>query len=244
MGRGFLRLLDPRGKLVCLFGFTLAVSISRFPEAPLLGLCLGLVLAIDSGLGFNKLILGAVGVNFFALFLWMLLPWSLEWQGGPVFNFNPAGLSLAGLITLKVNAVYLATASLLATSRVNDVLHALAHFKLPGKLVALFMLFHRYLNLLRGEYRRMRRAMAVRCFVPGSNLHTYRSMAQLFGMLLVRSYDRSERIHWAMLCRGFNGTFWVLDHFHWHRRDWLFCVAGSMVVALLLFLGLEGGIWL
>ena len=53
--------------------------------------------------------------------------------------------------------------------------------------------------------------MRIRGFVPRTNIHTYRSYAYLVGMLLVRSYDRAERIHKAMLCRGFSGKYYTLS---------------------------------
>ena len=55
--------------------------------------------------------------------------------------------------------------------------------------------------------------MKARCFRPGTNLHTYRTYAYLVAMLLLKSYDRAERVYKAMLCRGFKGQYHVLDHF-------------------------------
>jgi len=49
--------------------------------------------------------------------------------------------------------------------------------------------------------------------------------------LLVRSFDRAERIVAAMKCRGFRGRFYLLDHFAFSRRDVPFCVVS--IVALL-----------
>jgi cobalt/nickel transport system permease protein len=152
---------------------------------------------------------------------------------GFVLEYVPEGPDLAGLITLKVNAIFLALSALLGSSTVNQVLHALAHLKLPSKLVTLFMLFYRYLHLLDQEYRRLRQAMTVRGFIPKTNLHTYRSYARLVAMLLVRSVDRSERVYQAMLCRGFSGTFWLLDHFVWRRADSLFCALSGLALGAL-----------
>ena len=45
------------------------------------------------------------------------------------------------------------------------------------------------------------------------NGHSYRTFGYLVGMLLVRSFDRSERVLAAMKCRGFRGQYWLLDHF-------------------------------
>jgi cobalt/nickel transport system permease protein len=38
-------------------------------------------------------------------------------------------------------------------------------------------------------------------------------------MLLLTSYERSERVQKAMLCRGFKNKFWMLHHFRLRRAD-------------------------
>jgi len=245
-GASLLHRLDPRAKLPLVAAFALVVGLSPGWEAPWLGLGLGVLLVLLGRLGWGALLVRAAAVNLFVAFLWLFLPWRLEvGQGawGLSLGYHPEGLALAGLITVKVNAVFLVMYSLLGTSSVGEVLHALAHFRLPAKLVTIFLLFHRYLFLIHQEYHRLRRAMRARCFDPATNLHTYRSFAQLVGMLLVRSYDRAERVYRAMLCRGFHGTFWVLDHFAWRRSDTAFCLVAGAVILGMLVLAAGGTSW-
>jgi len=242
-GHGPLTRLDPRAKLLAALGFSLVTSLCASPWAATAALSLGLGLTLAARLGLGPVLRRTATVNVFVLFLWVFLPWRLEIAPNVLeasLVFNPPGLSLAWLITLKVNAIFFALTGLLATSRVNDLLHAMAHLRLPGKLVTLFLLFFRYLFVLHREYQRLTLAMRVRCFTPGNNLHTYRSYANVVGMLLVRSFDRAERVFQAMLCRGFNGTFWVLDHFAWRRQDTIFCAGAA--VALVGLIVLQWGI--
>ncbi|MBA7550739.1 hypothetical protein ES705_43262 [subsurface metagenome] len=82
----------------------------------------------------------------------------------------------------------------------------------------------------------MRNAMKIRGFKPKTNIHTYRTFAYLAGMLLIRSYDRSERIYRAMICRGFHGEFYLFDHFEIDIKDIIFL---SFMIILL-----TGIIWL
>ena len=72
------------------------------------------------------------------------------------------------------------------------------------------------------EYSRLRNAVIIRCFKAGTNIHTYRTYAYLVGMLIVRSYERSQRIYQAMLCRGFKGRFPVISHFRLRKGDVVF----------------------
>jgi cobalt/nickel transport system permease protein len=112
--------------------------------------------------------------------------------------------------------------------------HALEHLFVPRKLTLLYCLTVRYVATFKQEYDRLRTAMRVRGFVPRTDLHTLRSYGQLVGMLLVRSFDRSERVLAAMKCRGFRGTFWMLEHFAFGRHDLVF---GILTAAVLLAMG-------
>jgi cobalt/nickel transport system permease protein len=237
--------LDPRGKVVVVLAYSVLMALCPGPQAPVLGVVLGLGLALWSRLGWRLLFKRAVAVNSFVAFLWLFLPWqlTLDPEAGFSLAYNPAGIRLAGLITLKANAIFLAVVALLGSSHINDIFHALAHLHLPAKLVTLFVLFYRYLYVMRLEYLRLRQAMAVRCFAPGSNLHTYKSYAQLVGVLVVRSIERSERVYQAMLCRGFVGTFWLLDHFVWRPADTMFCVLSGLGIVLLGLVQWGGILW-
>jgi len=82
-------------------------------------------------------------------------------------------------------------------------------------------------------------AMKVRAFKPTTNVHTYRSYAYLIGMLVLKSYEHSEKIYQAMLCRGFKGKFPLLDHFtRLTKKDLIFFVFMIFVAGCLLILQL------
>jgi cobalt/nickel transport system permease protein len=106
----------------------------------------------------------------------------------------------------------------------------------PDKLTHLLLFTVRYLDVLHREYLRLWAAMKTRGFRPRVNRHTYRSYSYLVGMLLVRSFDRSERVVAAMKCRGFRGRFYLLDHFALSRSDLPFCIASSVVLLVLILL--------
>jgi cobalt/nickel transport system permease protein len=106
--------------------------------------------------------------------------------------------------------------------------------------VHLFLFTVRYIAVLGREYQRLRTAMKARGFRMRCDLHTWRSIGYLFGMLLVRSLERSERILAAMRCRGFQGDFHPLTPVGtpgW--RDYAF--AGGALIAGGLLLALEQG---
>jgi cobalt/nickel transport system permease protein len=180
--------------------------------------------------------------NFFMLMLIALLPWGVDgrpmWQLGPL-TYSWEGLERAVTITVRGNAIVMVYTALVSTMNPFVLGHALDHLLVPRKLTLLYCLTVRYVGTLKQEYDRLRTAMRVRGFRSRTDLHTFRSLGQLVGMLLVRGFDRSDRVWAAMKCRGFQGTFWLLDHFEFTRRDVVFAL---VVVAALLMVG--SGEWL
>ena len=69
--------------------------------------------------------------------------------------------------------------------------------------IASFML--RYADVIAGEMRRMRIARESRCFTARS-VRGWRTLGHAAGALFVRCYERGERVHLAMLARGYTGT--------------------------------------
>jgi cobalt/nickel transport system permease protein len=151
---------------------------------------------------------------------------------GPI-SLSHEGLLLAAKIVLKGNAILLMLVSLLGSMDGSTFGHAMSHLRVPEKLTHLLLFTVRYLDVLRLESLRLRGAMKVRGFRPRVNRHTYRTYGYLVGMLLVRSFDRSERIVAAMKCRGFRGRFYLLDHFHFRWSDLPFAVVSLLVLAAL-----------
>lgn len=238
-GGSLIHKLDPRVKLVAALALSTTLAVLNDLPAILLGLAGSVALCALARLGFKDVLTRLALVNSFILFLWFFLPFSHP--GRVVFELGPFKATEEGFfytltITLKSNAIILTLISLIATSTVFSLVHALRHLKAPDKLVHLFFFTFRYFQVIHGEYHRLRDAMRVRCFRPGTNMHTYRSLAYLVGMLLVRSFDRAERVHQAMLCRGYQGKFWLLDHFHSERRDAVF-LAIMLGFTLILALG-------
>ena len=99
---------------------------------------------------------------------------------------------------------------------------AMSSFGVPTKIVNLFIFSYRYIHAILLEHKRLKEAMEIRGFRPKTNIHTYRSYAYLIGMLIVKSHDRAERVHSAMICRGFQGKFFDLSEFSLKRTDFIF----------------------
>jgi cobalt/nickel transport system permease protein len=238
-GASLAHRLDPRGKIVVAGLFAVLMAVSKSYVTTLAGLGLALLCLALARLPLKKVAVRLLVVNSFILFLWIVLP--LTYPGEAVWQFGPLsvtreGLVFTGLITLKSNAIVIGLIALVATVPIVTVGQAMHNLRLPDKLCHLLLLTYRYLYVFEQEYRRLVQAMKIRGFQPRTDLHTYRSYAYLAAMLLVRSYDRADRVFQAMRCRGFHGVFYSLRTFSWQRRDGIFVVVSLLALAALLYL--------
>lgn len=228
LGDSWVHQLDPRLKIVLALGFSVVVALNNHLAATVISLALPVFLIKCAKLDPRKVLVRLAIVNGFILFIWVFLPFTS--QGETLYVLGPLtiqreGLMQALLITLKSNSIILMGMALLGTSPIFSLVHALSHLWVPDKLVHLFFFCFRYIHVIQAEYHRLHTAMKMRGFKPRTNMHTYRSHAYLVGMLLVRSFDRSQRILHAMKCRGFKGKFYILHHYEMKTYD--YALAGS-----------------
>jgi len=215
-GESFVHNLDPRVKIIVAILYSIVVAVSSNFSALVPALGVSLFLIVLSKLSIRKVLYRLLLVNGMIIFLWVFLPFT--YKGETLFTIGPLagtkeGVLYASQITVKCNAILLAMVALLSTTTIFTLGHAMGQLYFPDKLTHLFLFTYRYIHVIFQEYKRLTNAMRIRGFIPGTNLHTYRSYAYLVGMLLVRSYDRAERIHKAMLCRGFHGRYYTLTQF-------------------------------
>jgi cobalt/nickel transport system permease protein len=234
--RPLLARLDPRSRVVAALVFAAAVVWCQSVPALLAALGLAAGLALLARLPWTTTGRRLLALEGFMLLTLATLPFTM---GGPVvahiagIGLGAEGLHRALIIVLKANAVVLATLALIGAMELPALGHALARLGVPLRFVALFLFTVRYIEVLYRQYARLRLAMRARAFRPSAGLHCWRSLGHLIGMLLVGSLERSERIHAAMRCRGFDGRFHLLDEHRPGRLDWGFGAVQALSLLLL-----------
>jgi cobalt/nickel transport system permease protein len=121
------------------------------------------------------------------------------YQAGDAF----AGLSMAA----RAFTVVFMFAILTTTTPVSDLLAAMRRLGMPSAAGSVLALMGRYVQLLGEELGRMHRARASRTTHAMSLAPRFRSEGQLAGALLLRGWNRSDRVYQAMLARGFTGDW-------------------------------------
>lgn len=230
---GRLQQIEARIRIVLATAFALtAVALSSLPLLAL-ALLLAIGLAALAQLPARPTLKRMLGIDAFMIPILALLPFTVP--GEAIGALGPWPISLQGVhraaeILLTANAVVLALLALVGTIEPVLLGRALSGLGLSEKLARLLVLTTRYIAVLHAEYARLRFAMRARAFRPAGSLHTWRSLGYLFGMLLVRSVERAERITQAMKCRGFTGRFPLSEASPPRAGDWLF--ATGIIVAL------------
>jgi len=118
---------------------------------------------------------------------------------------SETGLVAAAGLLMKGTLGVLAALTLAATTEPDDVLRGLQRLRVPEPLVQIMGFMVRYLDVVTGEMGRMLTAMRSRGYDPRSPRH-WPVLARSLGALFIRSYERGERVHLAMLSRGYTGT--------------------------------------
>lgn len=126
---------------------------------------------------------------------------------------------------------------LTATTEVPDIIRGLGVLRVPALFTSIATFMIRYLELITEELGRMRVAMTARGYDPRW-LYQARPIATSAGAMFVRSYERGERIHSAMLARGFTGEMPIFDRRRAGAVEWASAaslVGAFAVVALMAF---------
>lgn len=129
--------------------------------------------------------------------------------GGPTVELWSVELSRQGLeaafaILVKATLGVIGSILLAATTSAHELLLGLQRLRTPDLIVQIAGFMIRYGEVVSGEMQRMAVARASRCFDATGPRH-WKVLGQSAGALFIRAYERGERVHLAMLARGFQG---------------------------------------
>jgi cobalt/nickel transport system permease protein len=154
-------------------------------------------------------------------------------------KFEIAGIELyregllAGIsIVVKGTLGVLAAVILSTTTTAREILRGLERLKLPAVMVQIASFMLRYVNVISDEMERMKVARESRGFIATGIKH-WKVIATSAAALFIRSYERGERVHLAMLSRGFDGNLPTLVTDTVTKQHWISAL--SVPVLALIF---------
>ena len=232
-GTTLLHRMAPHTKLVGLLAFVvLVVSVPRDATVALLALLVLAVAVLLSTRVPARLVLPRLAVELpFVLFA-LLLPFVAV---GPRVDLGPVsvsqpGLEAAGALLLKGTAGVVAAVAFSVTTRPRDLVRALQHLRVPDPLVLIASFMVRYVDVVSDQLRRMRVARASRGF-RATSVRSWPVLAAGTGALFIRSYERGERVHLAMVSRGWSGRMPVTAPLAAAPREWALALVPAAVAA-------------
>ena len=173
-----------------------------------------LLLYLSAGLPAKKLFLWYTLPVIFVLSLVGILMWSEP--GTVLFSITAGGFTLSLsdngvllVVTLVLKALISVTVSLLflMTTRYRHLSGIISRI-FPAPLDQIFLLAYRFLFLTLSMTAAMLRAVRSR---GGGLVRSLRMQGPLFAgvfaLVFIRSFERGERVHKAMIARGFTGTY-------------------------------------
>lgn len=243
-GSSPLHRLDPRAKVLTTGCFILAVvSFNRYELTPLFPFFIFPIAMVA---------LGGLPALFILRKVALVCPLVLL-----VAIFNPIldREVVARLGTLDITAGWLSLCSILikslltvgtalvlvGTTGFTAICRALEKLGMPRAFVVQLQFLYRYIFVLAEETKRAAMARQLRaCGRKGLGVNSY---GNLVGHLLLRTWQRAERVHMAMLARGFRGEFCSRTPFRFGGAETLFVTGWLLLFVLLrlhnlpLFLG-------
>jgi cobalt/nickel transport system permease protein len=203
---GPLHRLGARTKLVVTVAFVVGVVATPVGSWPILA-AEGLALAFVAGLA---------GVPIPALIRrWLGFVVLVGFLAAVVAPGHPdrprlGVVAVALAIVAKNSLAFLAMMVLVHVTPFRSLLAAMGRLGLPAVIVSTLQFMERQTFILFDELRRMTLARRSRTFRRTRRLD-FGMAGGLIGMLLLRSFERGERVHAAMLARGWDGTVRSLD---------------------------------
>ncbi|MCF6522271.1 cobalt ECF transporter T component CbiQ [Streptomyces sp. JJ36] len=222
-GSSPVHLLPPHCKLVAVLGFVLVVvstpreAMWAFGVYALLLTGVAAVARVPPGHLLTRMLIEVPFVAFAVLLPFVAEGPRTEWLG---LSLSESGLWGAWNVLAKGTLGVAASVLLATTTEIRDLLLGLQRLRLPAQLVQIASFMIRYGDVIADEMRRMRLARLSRGFEARGPRH-WGVLAKSAGALFIRAYERGERVHLAMLSRGYTGTMPVLDAQPAGRAQWI-----------------------
>ena len=215
--------LPAQTKIVALVLFILIVVATPREEFWAFGVYAVLLVVVAARAKLSwRIVLPRMVVELPFVFFAVLMPFF-----GPAPTVQVLGLSLstAGLlaawgILVKGTLGVFASVLLASSTPAREILLGLERMHVPRALVQIAAFMLRYSQVVTDEMHRMKVARESRGF-EATGMRSWPTISRSAGALFIRSYERGERVHLAMLSRGFTGTMPVLHANTATKFDWL-----------------------
>ncbi len=118
--------------------------------------------------------------------------------------FRQDGLKVIVLILFRALLSILFLLLLVSVTKFSDILKTLSKWHFPKILIIILSFMYRYFFILIDELEKMNQAMKMR-MSKNNNWEYLKIFSHIISILFIRSYERAEKVYYAMLMQGFEG---------------------------------------
>ena len=126
------------------------------------------------------------------------------------FEVYRTGLLEMFAILFKATAGLSMGIVLTATTTNIELIYGLQKLKLPPIIIAIMSFSIRYIDVFIDEFKRVKISMQSRGYIE-KGIKTLLPIAYASGAMLIRGYERGERVYLSMISRGFTGVIELQD---------------------------------
>jgi cobalt/nickel transport system permease protein len=248
--KGFLQSLDPRVKLLSIMTAIFATSLIKDLKLLVLIYIFTLLLAYLSKINILFFIKRVwLFIPIFAGIIIIPIIFNIFFPGDPLIRLaylgttthvgsitlpesiyiTRQGVYAASIFIMRVATCVSAVVLLFLTTPQQILYKSLRTVGVPKIYVFTLEMTNRYIFLLMDLVREMHFAKKARTIKAGGMLDEQKWVGGRIGYTLIRSMDISEKVHMAMISRGFNGDVKVMQEFRMHKRDY---IAGATAISL------------
>ncbi|AKB51418.1 Transmembrane component NikQ of energizing module of nickel ECF transporter [Methanosarcina barkeri str. Wiesmoor] len=253
---GFLQSLDPRAKLVSILTVIFAMSLIGDLRLLIFVYMLTLLFAYLSKIEILFFIKRVwLFIPIFAGIIAIPMIFNVFFPGDPLIRLvdlgsgahlgpfslpssiyiTKQGVNSAVIFTMRVATCVSAVVLLFLTTPQQVLFKSLRSVGVPKIYVFTLEMAYRYIFLLTDMVREIYIAKKARTIKTGGMFEEQKWVGGRIGYTLIRSLDTSEKVHAAMMSRGYNGDVKIMHDFKMRNRDYISgAIAVSMSVLLVL----------
>ncbi|MDQ1282236.1 MAG: cobalt/nickel transport system permease protein [Euryarchaeota archaeon] len=251
---GLLQSLDPRAKLVSILALIFATSLIGDLRVLVFIYALTLLLSYQSKINIGFFVKRVwLFIPIFAGIIALPMIFNIFLPGDPLYivaylgagaHLGPFSLpdsifitrqgTMAAIIfTVRVAACVSAVVLLFLTTPQQILFKSLRTVGVPKIYVLTLQMAYRYIFLLMDMVREMYVAKKARTIRSRGIMDDQKWVGGRIGYTLVRSLSMSEKVHMAMMSRGFSGEVHIMQEFKMTNRDYLY---GALAISISLVL--------
>ena len=254
--RGLLQSLDPRAKLISILALIVATSTVGNLRILIFAYVFFLIVAFLSKIEISFFIKRVwLFIPIFSGVLVLPLVFNVFFPGDPLIQLIHLGLgahlgpiplpeniyitrqgvNAATIFMMRVATCVSAIVLLFLTTPQQMLFKSLRSVGIPKLYVLTLSMAYRYIFVLTKLVSEMYVAKKARTIKAMGMLDEQKWVGGRIGYTLIRSLDMSEKVHMAMMSRGYNGDVRIMQEFKMRNRDYIAgAIAISMSVVLVL----------